>query len=90
MKSILRQTIYLHIHFLILNTGMKKIRINVIFLFLLLSAAFSDSYAQKKDHKKVKTSFKKETGPPPWATAHGYRVKTRYVYNGSGNACQSQ
>lgn len=48
--------------------------------FLLFVSFSSELLAQKKSHKKVKTSHKKEVGPPPWAPAHGYRAKTRYVY----------
>ena len=47
---------------------------------LLLLLTVDISYAQGKSKNKVKTSYKKETGPPPWAPAHGYRAKTRYVY----------
>ena len=47
---------------------------------MIIIAASSELFAQKKGPKKVKTTYKKETGPPPWAPAHGYRAKTRYVY----------
>ena len=47
---------------------------------LLLLLTVDISYAQGKSKNKVKTSYKKETGPPPWAPANGYRAKTRYVY----------
>ena len=47
---------------------------------LLLLLTVDISYAQGKSKNKVKTSYEKETGPPPWAPAHGYRAKTRYVY----------
>jgi len=46
-------------------------------IYLLLP---TNSIAQKKGPKKTKTNHKKEVGPPPWAPAHGYRAKTRYVY----------
>ncbi|UII19403.1 hypothetical protein [Fulvivirga ligni] len=38
---------------------------------------------QKEYVKDYKTEYKgksKQNGPPPWAPAHGYRAKTRYVY----------
>lgn len=56
--------------------------VSLLFSFFLLAFLISstDLLAQKKGPKKVKTSYKKETGPPPWAPAHGYRAKTRYVY----------
>lgn len=47
-----------------------------VFLFFINE----NSIAQGKSHKKGKATYKKETGPPPWAPAHGYRAKTRYVY----------
>ena len=47
---------------------------------LLLLLTVDTSYAQGKSKNKVKASYKKETGPPPWAPAHGYMAKTRYVY----------
>lgn len=51
---------------------------------ILLAFVFvhSESFAQSKgkSQQKEKAHFKKETGPPPWAPAHGYRAKTRYVY----------
>ena len=59
---------------------MKKISIAAAAMLFMLVLVANDSFAQKKGPKKVKTSFKKETGPPPWAPAHGYRAKTRYVY----------
>lgn len=59
---------------------MKKISITVVVLFIIVIATSSELFAQKKGQKKVKTTYKKETGPPPWAPAHGYRAKTRYVY----------
>lgn len=35
----------------------------------------------KKEHKEGKEYKEhKEHGPPPWAPAHGYRRKTRYIY----------
>lgn len=59
---------------------MKKISITVVVLFIVVIATSSELFAQKKGQKKDKTTYKKETGPPPWAPAHGYRAKTRYVY----------
>jgi hypothetical protein len=60
---------------------MKKISlVSAIFCVLLLLITVDNSNAQGKSNKKIKTSYKKETGPPPWAPAHGYRAKTRYVY----------
>jgi hypothetical protein len=37
-------------------------------MVIALACVAEDAIAQKKD------------GPPPWAPAHGYRAKTRYVY----------
>ena len=59
---------------------MKKASLVLCFTFLMVVAFTTEMVAQKKSHKKVKTTYKKETGPPPWAPAHGYRAKTRYVY----------
>ena len=59
---------------------MNKISIVVTMVLLMVVSITIDSYAQKKGSKKVKTNYNKETGPPPWAPAHGYRAKTRYVY----------
>ncbi len=53
--------------------------IAVLFGILLFTAAPGDVNAQGKGNNKAKVA-KKETGPPPWAPAHGYRAKTRYVY----------
>ena len=60
---------------------MKKL--SFLFSIVCLIALFiftENSYGQGKSQKKEKSSIKKETGPPPWAPAHGYRAKTRYVY----------
>jgi len=59
---------------------MKKISLIIAIFFVMVTVASSELFAQKKNSKKVKTTYKKETGPPPWAPAHGYRAKTRYVY----------
>ena len=51
------------------------------FFVLLFNSQSNVLFAQAKKDKteKVKKN-KKEPGPPPWAPAHGYRAKTRYVY----------
>ena len=36
--------------------------------------------SQAQSNKKVHVKQKKEKDPPPWAPAHGYRAKTRYVF----------
>lgn len=59
---------------------MKTIIKTLAFSLVVLAIMSTESLAQKKGPKKEKTSYKKETGPPPWAKAHGYRAKTRYVY----------
>lgn len=51
----------------------------ILLCFTLLLADPASALAQGKSNKKSKMA-KKETGPPPWAPAHGYRAKTRYVY----------
>ena len=70
---------------------MKKIlllSVGVIFLLFIVS---TDIYAQGKSNQKSnapkkevpakgKSDVSKKPGPPPWAPAHGYRAKTRYVY----------
>ncbi|UII25898.1 hypothetical protein LVD15_21755 [Fulvivirga maritima] len=33
-----------------------------------------------KEYKSEYKGKRKQQGPPPWAPAHGYRAKTRYVY----------
>ncbi|MEJ2004007.1 MAG: hypothetical protein P8X57_03365 [Cyclobacteriaceae bacterium] len=51
----------------------------VLMAFLVLFGAEDKAVAQGKGKgKKHKTSVK--GGPPPWAPAHGYRAKTRYVF----------
>jgi len=49
-----------------------------VILVVALAFAFSgtESFAQGKSKDKGT----KQHGPPPWAPAHGYRAKTRYVY----------
>ena len=60
---------------------MKKISlVPTLICVLLLLLTVDNSYSQGKSKNKVKTSYKKETGPPLWAPAYGYRAKTRYVY----------
>lgn len=59
---------------------MKQASLIVSFVFLAIIFSSPELLAQKKGPKKTKTSYKKETGPPHWAKAHGYRAKTRYVY----------
>ncbi len=61
---------------------MKK-SILLISACLLLAIFFittESGFAQGKSQQKQKAKEKKEVGPPPWAPAHGYRAKTRYVY----------
>ena len=60
--------------------NMKKGSVIVTILLVVFTVASTELFAQKKGPKKVKTSYTKETGPPPWAPAHGYRAKTRYTY----------
>jgi len=50
--------------------------------FLIFTFIQSDAFSQGRGNGKTKNKshVKKETGPPPWAPAHGYRAKTRYVY----------
>lgn len=59
---------------------MNKKEFLYLVVFLLLTTFSTELLAQKKSNKKTKSSAKKELGPPPWAPAHGYRAKTRYVY----------
>lgn len=54
----------------------KILMIGLVVVLGMLTAA--DGMAQGKKGKNDKD--KKEVGPPPWAPAHGYRAKTRYVY----------
>lgn len=60
---------------------MKKlllISLSVALLFLLTP---NQSVAQGKGKgNKSGKAVQKKPGPPPWAPAHGYRAKTRYVY----------
>ena len=60
---------------------MKKLCVLTTAIFVMSFIFINkDSYAQGKSQKKQNSGYKKETGPPPWAPAHGYRAKTRYVY----------
>jgi hypothetical protein len=61
---------------------MKKtsLFISACLALLLFFGTTENGFAQGKSQKKEKTNVKKENGPPPWAPAHGYRAKTRYVY----------
>lgn len=52
----------------------------VTLLLMLLLAAPSDTMAQGKGKGNKNNAVKAQPGPPPWAPAHGYRAKTRYVY----------
>jgi hypothetical protein len=47
---------------------MKRKLLVAALMAIMLAFIAEDALAQKKD------------GPPPWAPAHGYRAKTRYVY----------
>lgn len=49
----------------------------LLFVTLISSGAFAQGKGKSKEKAK---SEKKGGGPPPWAPAHGYRAKTRYVY----------
>lgn len=51
----------------------------LLLVLLIGSARSSQAQGKSKDTHNSKGS-KKEAGPPPWAPAHGYRAKTRYVY----------
>ncbi len=55
----------------------RLLGLTVALLFFL--AAPNDALAQGKGKGKQNVSQQK-AGPPPWAPAHGYRAKTRYVY----------
>lgn len=61
---------------------MKKISLIISAVLLVMAFIFisDNGFSQGKSHKKEESNYKKETGPPPWAPAHGYRAKTRYVY----------
>lgn len=61
---------------------MKKFIIQTGFVFLMIFICISTtSFSQGKGNsKKGNSSVKEKGGPPPWAPAHGYRAKTRYVY----------
>ena len=50
----------------------------MVFVFLFFTGS-QDLYAQGKGKGNAKTEAR-AGGPPPWAPAHGYRAKTRYVY----------
>lgn len=54
----------------------KLIFIGLLAMFLLPSL----SKAQGKSNQHKQKHEIKQNGPPPWAPAHGYRSKTRYVY----------
>ncbi|HEY9046599.1 MAG TPA: hypothetical protein VIN08_11915 [Ohtaekwangia sp.] len=58
---------------------MKHYRVLIVILLALTVITATDTMAQGKSKKKQK-SEKRGGGPPPWAPAHGYRAKTRYVY----------
>jgi len=51
----------------------------IVSVFLLFSID-EQAVAQGKGKGKKQNSTVKEAGPPPWAPAHGYRAKTRYVF----------
>lgn len=60
---------------------MKLIRVTAFILLILSLVSAGDVLAQGKSKEKAKPkNEKKGGGPPPWAPAHGYRAKTRYVY----------
>jgi hypothetical protein len=58
---------------------MKNLRLLLLVLFAVTMLSTANAVAQGKSKKKQKNE-KKGGGPPPWAPAHGYRAKTRYVY----------
>jgi hypothetical protein len=62
---------------------MRKVTVLSSFMLLVIFV-FSgniESSAQGKGKSNGNSNGpKKEAGPPPWAPAHGYRAKTRYVY----------
>jgi hypothetical protein len=62
---------------------MKTIVRGIVLTALLCVFTFvfndTDVRAQGKSDKKG-PKMKDEVGPPPWAPAHGYRAKTRYVF----------
>lgn len=58
----------------------KFILLSIFCVVLIFIVNTESALAQGKAKGKHKTKYKKETGPPPWAPAHGYRAKTRYVY----------
>lgn len=61
--------------------SMKKLMgISVLSLMLAFFADQTPAYSQGKGKGNGKNEVKKGGGPPPWAPAHGYRAKTRYVY----------
>ena len=59
---------------------MNKKRFLYLVVFLIVTSFSTELLAQKKSNKKANPRNKKEVGPPPWAPAHGYRAKSRYVY----------
>ena len=57
-----------------------------IFTISVLLMAFdtAETQAQGKSsaarNRHISEGHRKSAGPPPWAPAHGYRAKARYVY----------
>lgn len=58
----------------------NAIRIAGLVLVLLALTSTGVSAQGKGKNKEKQKTEKKKGGPPPWAPAHGYRAKTRYVY----------
>ncbi|MBL6445017.1 hypothetical protein JMN32_01765 [Fulvivirga sp. 29W222] len=57
------------------------VKILLLTLFIVWASG-TDSFSQGKSgkNKNKKYKAKESVGPPPWAPAHGYRAKTRYVF----------
>jgi hypothetical protein len=60
-------------------TSNKFYIVGLVFTLFFITANSQELFAQGKGKGKGEVT-KKENGPPPWAPAHGYRAKTRYVY----------
>ena len=52
----------------------------LLMLTLLISLFTLGSISTQAQGKGPRHKNQKQVGPPPWAPAHGYRAKTRYVY----------
>ena len=76
-----QDTVFTPKHIAYMNKTIIRIFLLVLFMIWVTHTdTFCQGKSGKNKNKEKKYKAKESVGPPPWAPAHGYRAKTRYVF----------